>query len=90
MPETQSTLPSAAWIRRFAPLVTAGGSVLDIACGAGRHASLFADLGYRVTAADRDASRLVMRTGVGSALAPLRGDPPRPFPGGPLRGVAPA
>lgn len=87
MPETQSTLPSAAWIRRFAPLVTAGGSVLDIACGAGRHASLFADLGYRVTAVDRDVSRLIMRTGVEIVEADLEGDRPWPFPGRRFDGI---
>ncbi len=43
---------------RFAPLVpvTADRRVLDVACGNGRHAKLFLDAGYRVTAVDRDAS----------------------------------
>jgi SAM-dependent methyltransferase len=43
----------SAWIRRFAPLVPAGASVLDVACGAGRHARLFAQRGCRVVAVDR-------------------------------------
>jgi SAM-dependent methyltransferase len=42
------------WIRRFAPLVRGGGRVLDVACGAGRHARLFAERGCRVVAVDRE------------------------------------
>jgi len=42
------------WIRRFAPLVAAGGRVLDVACGAGRHARLFAQRGCAVVAVDRE------------------------------------
>jgi SAM-dependent methyltransferase len=33
-----------------------GGSVLDVACGAGRHAALLAGRGHAVTAIDRDLS----------------------------------
>ena len=32
------------WVSRFAPLVYAGGTVLDLACGNGRHARMMADL----------------------------------------------
>jgi SAM-dependent methyltransferase len=42
------------WIRRFAPLVPAGARVLDVACGAGRHARLFAQRGCAVVAVDRE------------------------------------
>ena len=51
-------LPSP-WVRRFAPLIRAGGSVLDVACGAGRHARYLAGLGHRVEAVDRDAGVLL-------------------------------
>ncbi len=44
------------WIVRFGALVPAGASVLDLACGAGRHARWFAARGARVVAVDRDAS----------------------------------
>jgi SAM-dependent methyltransferase len=47
---------ASAWIERFAPLVTSGASVLDLACGHGRHARLFAERGHRVVAVDRDES----------------------------------
>lgn len=51
------TAPSA-WIERFAGLVPAGGPVLDVACGGGRHTRLFLALGHPVTAVDRDISAL--------------------------------
>lgn len=42
------------WVTRFAPLVAAGGPVLDLACGGGRHARLFLARGHKVTATDLD------------------------------------
>lgn len=48
--------PPSAWVARFAPLAAPGGRVLDLACGAGRHVRLLLDLGYAVTALDRDLS----------------------------------
>jgi SAM-dependent methyltransferase len=42
------------WISRFGVDVPAGGPVLDVACGAGRHTRWFADRGHPVTAVDRD------------------------------------
>ncbi|MBI3524430.1 MAG: class I SAM-dependent methyltransferase [Betaproteobacteria bacterium] len=53
----------SAWVSRYAPLITSGGKVLDLACGSGRHARLLAGLGYSVEAVDSDAG----------ALAGLRG-----------------
>ncbi|PQV53278.1 bifunctional 2-polyprenyl-6-hydroxyphenol methylase/3-demethylubiquinol 3-O-methyltransferase UbiG [Paraburkholderia sp. BL21I4N1] len=46
------------WVRHWAHLVAAGGAVLDVASGAGRHARFFAALGHPVTAVDRDAAAL--------------------------------
>jgi SAM-dependent methyltransferase len=46
------------WIVRFAPLVPQGAAVLDVACGAGRHARLFLERGHPVTAVDLDVSGL--------------------------------
>lgn len=50
------SMPCSEWVRRWAPLMTAGGRVLDVACGGGRHAVWLAAQGYRVTAVDRDLS----------------------------------
>lgn len=52
---SQPNKPSP-WIKRFAALVPAGGRVLDLACGGGRHARLFLACGARVTCLDQDAS----------------------------------
>jgi SAM-dependent methyltransferase len=48
----------SAWVQSHAGLVAPGGTVLDVAAGGGRHAHYFKDLGYQVTALDRDVSRL--------------------------------
>ena len=42
------------WVERFAGRVPAGGTVLDVACGSGRHARLFRRLGHPVVLLDRD------------------------------------
>lgn len=44
------------WVTRWAPLIAAGGSVLDLACGSGRHLRWLAAQGWRVTGVDRDAA----------------------------------
>lgn len=44
------------WVARFVDLVPAGGRVLDVACGGGRHARLFLELGHPVTVVDLDIS----------------------------------
>lgn len=49
---------ASLWVRRFLPLIRAGGSVLDLAAGRGRHSLLMAEQGYRVEAVDRDAEAL--------------------------------
>jgi SAM-dependent methyltransferase len=46
------------WVRRFAPLIRPGGRILDLAAGAGRHTRLLLDMGFRVTAVDRDIEEL--------------------------------
>ena len=52
-------LPSPSpWITRFAGLVAGGGSVLDLACGSGRHLRWLAARGHAVTGIDRDAAAL--------------------------------
>ncbi|HEV8627221.1 MAG TPA: class I SAM-dependent methyltransferase [Acidimicrobiia bacterium] len=44
------------WIQRFAGFVPAGGRVLDVACGGGRHTRFFLERGHPVTVVDRDTS----------------------------------
>jgi len=50
------TLAPSPWVQRWSHLVSPNGSVLDVACGSGRHVSWFADRGCRVTAVDRDTA----------------------------------
>lgn len=64
----QSDAPSA-WVVRFAPLIAAGGRVLDLACGKGRHARYLAALGHAVEAVDRDAEALAGLAGVPGVTA---------------------
>lgn len=71
------------WVLRWLPRVRAGGRVLDLACGQGRHASLAAGLGLQVTALDRDAMALQRLQGV-AGIATLQADieaGPWPFAG---------
>lgn len=68
----------SAWVRRYAPLIRAGGRVLDVACGGGRHARYLAGLGHRVEAVDRDLEavrELAGVTGVTARAADLEGGP---------------
>jgi SAM-dependent methyltransferase len=53
----RSARPSP-FVARCAALVPAGGSVLDVAAGRGRHTLLFLHCGHPVTAVDRDAAAL--------------------------------
>jgi SAM-dependent methyltransferase len=53
-----STEEPSAWVGRFSRLIPSGGTVLDLACGSGRHAKLLAARGLRVLAVDRDAAAL--------------------------------
>jgi SAM-dependent methyltransferase len=46
------------WVQRWSQLVPAGASVLDVACGSGRHVRWFAARGCRVTGVDRNAEAL--------------------------------
>lgn len=55
--------PPSEWVERHATLIRAGGSVLDVACGAGRHARFLAKSGFRVEAVDRDAQALAELSG---------------------------
>jgi SAM-dependent methyltransferase len=48
---------SSDWVRRWAALVERG-PLLDVACGTGRHAALFAERGLDVVAVDRDPQRI--------------------------------
>ncbi len=60
-----ATAAPSRWVQRWAALIRPGGTVLDVACGSGRHLRWLAQGGFRVTGVDRD----------GATLAALRGTP---------------
>ncbi len=59
----------SGWVRRWARLIPAGGRVLDLACGSGRHARFLAGRGYRVEAVDRDPEAVAALSGVPGIVA---------------------
>jgi SAM-dependent methyltransferase len=68
----------SGWVRQWAHLIVSGGSVLDVASGAGRHARWLASRGHPVVALDRDAAALeTMRdvAGVAALACDLEGAP---------------
>jgi SAM-dependent methyltransferase len=69
------------WVQRWSPLVREGGSVLDVACGSGRHVRWFAERGCRVTGVDRDAAALAPLAAVAETLVADIENGPWPLPG---------
>jgi len=69
----------SAWVVAHAGLVPAGGTVLDLAAGGGRHARLFAARGHPVVAVDRDVSALGDIPGVTAITADLEDGSPWPL-----------
>ena len=57
-PLMHSSSTASPWLQRWLHLLPAGGRVLDVACGRGRHLRWLAGRGYRLTGIDRDASAL--------------------------------
>ena len=51
-------LPPSPWVVRHGGMIPPGGTVLDVAGGAGRHGRFFRDLGHPVVMLDRDIGRV--------------------------------
>jgi len=76
------------WVRRFAPLIPLGGAVLDLACGNGRHARHFLQLGFEVVAVDRDIEFVADLSGQAEIVqADLEDGGPWPFAGRTFSGI---
>ena len=62
------TEPPSDWVRRWAPLISAGSTVLDVACGAGRHLRWLHGLGHSVVGVDQSAAALAANEGLGELV----------------------
>jgi SAM-dependent methyltransferase len=69
------------WVRRWSHLLPAGASVLDVACGRGRHLRWFAGRGHPVTGVDRDPEAIAAVQGLGRAVLADIENGPWPFEG---------
>jgi SAM-dependent methyltransferase len=75
------------WIQRWTHLVPAGGAVLDVACGAGRHMRWFSRHGHPVTGVDRAPAAVAAVAGLGEAVQADIENGPWPFGGRMFAGV---
>lgn len=71
----------SAWVRRWSHLVPTGGTVLDVACGHGRHLRWFAARGHAVTGVDRSPEAIAAVAGLGRAVEADIENGPWPFAG---------
>ena len=71
----------SAWLQRWAHLIAPGSTVLDVACGAGRHLRYLATLGHRVTGVDRNPEAVALAQGSGSVICADIENGPWPFAG---------
>mgnify|MGYP002349917509 CR=1 FL=1 len=69
------------WVQRWSHLVPPGGSVLDVACGHGRHLRWFAQRGHRVTGVDRSPEAIAAVAPWGRAVQADIENGPWPFEG---------
>lgn len=71
----------SAWIERWAHLVPLHGTVLDVACGMGRHMQFFHARQHPVTGVDVSASAIEAVAHLGEAVCADIEAGPWPFPG---------
>ena len=78
----------SAWVQRWSHLVRPGGTVLDVACGHGRHLRWFSQRGHPVTGVDRSREAIAAVAPLGTAIEAdiengpwplLQGGQPQPF-----------
>jgi len=71
----------SSWIQRWSHLLPAGGSVLDVACGSGRHVRWLHQRGHRLTAVDRSQEAVAALQPYGEVLCADIEVDPWPFAG---------
>ncbi len=77
------------WVVRFSPLIRPGGSVLDVACGTGRHLRWLAQQGHAVTGVDIDADKLASTKDLGEMVQADIENQPWPLMQGRTHGQVP-
>lgn len=60
--------PPSDWVTRWSHLLPPGGTVLDIACGSGRHMQWFAQRGNPATGVDRSPEAVAVAAAFGESL----------------------
>jgi SAM-dependent methyltransferase len=73
------TQPPSPWVQKWAHLITPRGTVLDVACGAGRHMQFLAERGHAVTGVDRSPQAIQAARPWGYALRADIENGPWPF-----------
>jgi SAM-dependent methyltransferase len=74
-------LNPSPWVVRWAPLIAPGGTVLDLACGSGRHLRWLHGQGFAVTGVDRDAQAVAPLHALGRVIVADIENAPWPLPG---------
>jgi SAM-dependent methyltransferase len=78
---SHSSGEASPWVQRWSGLVAPGATVLDVACGTGRHMRWFAQRGNAVTGVDRSAEAIEAASGLGETVVADIEDGPWPFAG---------
>ena len=87
MSTPHTTQVPSPWVQRWSHLVPAGGAVLDVACGHGRHLRWFAARGHPVVGVDRSPEAIAAVTGLGETVVADIEDGSWPFAGRRFSGV---
>ncbi|WP_034689856.1 bifunctional 2-polyprenyl-6-hydroxyphenol methylase/3-demethylubiquinol 3-O-methyltransferase UbiG [Acidovorax sp. MR-S7] len=80
-------MTASDWIQRWSHLVPEGGTVLDVACGAGRHMRWFSARNHPVTGVDQAQAAIEAVAPMGEAIQADIENGPWPLPGRRFDGV---
>ena len=79
--------PASLWVKRWSHLLPAHSTVLDMACGHGRHMRHFAELGHTVVGVDRNPEAIAAVSPLGEAVCADIENGPWPLTGRTFGGV---
>lgn len=81
VPQAHGHSPPSDWIVRWAHLLPPGGTVLDVACGSGRHTRWLAGRGHQLSCVDRDAAAVEPLRAIAEVVVADIEQGPWPFAG---------